>query len=121
MKIAIRTLSPSITSVIAASIVALGGAGIGGAAQAAEPEQTLARKVTYADLNLDTQEGAQLLYARLRYAAMDVCSPLQDRELNRHRVWEQCVDSALSSAVRQVNKPTLTALHDLKVRASSAG
>lgn len=121
MKIAIRTLSPSITSVIAAVVVALGGAVIGGTAQAADTDQPLARAVTYGDLNLDTQEGAKALYARLRYAAMEVCSPLEARELSRHQVWERCVNSALTSAVGKVNKPTVTALHDLRVRASSAG
>jgi UrcA family protein len=121
MKSAIGSHSPSMTSVMAATLVALACIAGGGTAQASDADQNLTRKVSYGDLNLDTQEGAKALYARLRYAAMEVCSPLEARELNRHLVWERCVDGALSSAVGQINKPTVTALHDLKVRASRPG
>lgn len=80
-------------------------------AQASDPMQEgVTRTVTYGDLNLDSRKDVQALYGRLRFAAQEVCSAYEARELARRRVWQTCIASALASAVAQVNNPKLTAL-----------
>jgi UrcA family protein len=110
MKNIIKSQSATISSVIAATLVAFGLIAVAGAAQGAEPSQPLTKTVTYGDLNLDTESGAKVLYVRLRNAAKDVCSPYESKELSRKRVWSVCVSSALASAAEQINKPMVTAL-----------
>jgi UrcA family protein len=71
--------------------------------------------VSYADLNVDTQQGAKVLYARLRQAAHVVCSALNSRDLRFKSEWQRCYDSALSSAVGQVNRIAVTQLYQASV------
>jgi UrcA family protein len=121
MKSPITSKFATIHSVVAATILALACGVSAGKAQASEPFQPLAVKVSYGDLNLDTESGAKVLYARLRYAANDVCSPYESQELPRQRVWKNCVNAALASAVVQINKPMVTAMHSPSVNRSSTG
>src|ERR1700722_1287353 len=97
---------------LAATVVAAICIANAGTVLASEP---LTKKITYNDLDANTEAGAKLLYARLRFAARDVCTPYESSELNRRRTWETCVNNALTSAVRQINKPTVTALHSMSV------
>lgn len=80
-----------------------------GAALAAEPSQPLTKIVHYGDLNLDSEQGAKVLYARLRGAARDVCIPLESVKMTHQ--WQNCFDNAVANAVRQINKTTVSALH----------
>jgi UrcA family protein len=80
-------------------------------ALAAEPTQALTKIVHYGDLNLDSEQGAKVLYARLRSAARQVCSPLQSIDLSLQRQWEVCFNNAIANAVGEVNKTTVSALH----------
>jgi UrcA family protein len=122
MKASIRTPSRSITSMIFVMFVALAGAAASGRAVAQPYGQVLAKKVTYyGDLNLETEAGAKFLYARLRRAAQDVCSPYQSDELARKRVWQTCVERSLSDAVGRINKPLVTALHNKSASRASTG
>jgi UrcA family protein len=121
MKSAITTRTVSMPAVIAASVLALICAASNSRALAAEPDQYLTKMVPYGDLNLDAEAGAKAFYVRLRYAAKYVCSPLEAKELSRHRIWQSCVDQALASAVRRIDKPLVTALHNQSVTISSAG
>jgi UrcA family protein len=111
MKTVIRTQLNSTASVLAAGLFTLICAAIGGGALAAEPSQPLTRIVHYGDLNLDSEQGAKVLYARLRGAAREVCSPLEILDMTRRRLWQTCFDGAVANAVRQVNKTTVSALH----------
>ena len=106
MKNSIKALSTT----IAATLVGLALLAGTGAAQAAQHSEPLTKTVSYADLNLDTESGARVLYVRLRDAAKDVCSPYNSKEVSRKRVWTVCVTSAMTSAAEQINKPMLTAL-----------
>jgi len=117
---AIKNQSQAIASILATAIVAFAGVSKGGAAMAAEPV-TYSKRVTYGDLNLESAEGASVLYARLRRAAREVCSSLDGRELTLRSAWETCVNDALNSAVTQVNKPTVTALHNQSVNRAGNG
>jgi UrcA family protein len=117
MKTWSNTSSRSIIFTIFATFVALASAAV-----VAQPnDQVLTKKVAYSDLNPESEQGAKVLYARLRHAAQDVCSPLQSRELTLQQVWRACVDNALASAVTQVNKPRVTALHNQNANRANAG
>ena len=74
------------------------------------PEQTTV--VRFADLNLSSPEGARALYGRIRSAAQTLCGEqfsLWDG--NRLREWRQCYQTAIERAVRQIDRPALTAVH----------
>ena len=119
MNTSIKTQSKLTASILAASFFALGCAAIG--AQAAESSQSLTKNVAYGDLNLDSDQGTKVLYARLRNAARYVCSPLEGRDLSQKNLWRACFDNALASAVVQINKTSVTALHNQTVNHSTKG
>ena len=64
--------------------------------------------VHFADLDLSHSQGAAVLYHRLRAAAETLCAPLDDRDLGRHMIFKECVQSALSTAVAEVDRAALT-------------
>jgi UrcA family protein len=111
MKTTIKTQSLFTASVVAASFLAFG-APMGARAQAAEPAQSHTTIVKYGDLNLDSEQGAKVLYARLRSAAKNVCSSFEGRDLIQKKHWQGCFDKAVASAVVQVNNIRVTALHN---------
>jgi len=119
MKTSIKTQSRLTACILTAGLFALGFGAIG--AQAAEQSQSLTKVVAYGDPNLDSEQGAKVLYARLRNAARSVCFPLEGRDLNRIALWQGCVDNAVSSAVMQINKASVTALHNQFVNRSAKG
>jgi UrcA family protein len=68
--------------------------------------------VKYNDLNLSTTSGAQQLYTRLKVASSRVCRDVVTSSglpalIDR----AQCAAELLDTAVKDVNKPVLTALH----------
>jgi len=67
--------------------------------------------VGYADLDLNTADGVEALYARLRTAARRVCSQHEGRALINAFEWQACYDQALSTAVSKVKSESLSALH----------
>jgi UrcA family protein len=103
--------TPIKTSMLAVGLFALVFAANGVAALAAEPSQPLTKIVHYGDLNLDSEQGAKVLYARLRGAAREVCSPLESIDLTQQRKWNACFNNAVANAVGQVDKTTVSALH----------
>jgi UrcA family protein len=112
MKTALKTQSKSMASILAAGLFALGFAAIGSTSQAAESSQGLQEVVRYGDLNLDSEQGAKVLYSRLRHAAQHVCAPFEGRDLTQKQVWATCYDQALATAVVKVNKTMVTAVHN---------
>jgi UrcA family protein len=121
MESKIKTQSKSTALIVAATFFALGCAMIGGRAQAADPQQPLTKTVIYGDLNIDSEQGAKMLYARLRGAAKDVCFPFEGRDLIQRSLWRSCFDNAVAAAVLRVNKPNVTALHNQSVSHSTKG
>jgi len=119
MKTTIKNRARSTFSIIAATMAVLAYAASTGRALANQPEEILTKKVTYGDLNLESPQGAKVLYARLRFAARQVCIPLEGIELARQKAWQNCVDNALSGAVGQVNKASVTALHNQTINHSA--
>jgi UrcA family protein len=120
MKTAIKTQSKSMASILAAGAFILGCVAIGGA-QAAEAPQSLTQVIAYGDLNLDSDQGAKVLYSRLRHAARNVCLPLEGRDLVQKNLWQSCFDNAVASAVVQINRSSVTALHNQIVNHSTKG
>jgi UrcA family protein len=121
MKTTIKTQSISAASILAAGFIALSGAATVVPAQAAEPAQSNTKIVRYGDLNLDSEQGAKVLYTRIRGAAGNVCSSLDGRTLTDKKLWQGCFDNAVASAVVQVNKARVTALHNQIINHTTKG
>jgi UrcA family protein len=75
-------------------------------------------KVSYAELDINKPRGLEVLYSRIQRAAKIVCgNDHMLQELARGRHAAACYKTAVDDAVRQINRPTLTALHRAKTRA----
>jgi len=72
-------------------------------------------KVTYTDLNVDKESGAETLYRRLQQASKRVCGVESIKtaggiqELKEQR---RCYEDALDEAVARINNPILTRIHE---------
>jgi UrcA family protein len=86
-------------------------------AHAADPSDDSVRHVDvhFADLNLNSIEGATALYRRLQSAAESVCTEGNPKDLEIAARAKTCVSAAISAAVTQVNQPTLTAYYRSKL------
>lgn len=73
-------------------------------------------KVQYADLNLDREAGVAALYERLRVAAKRVCSDAVSQLLSSRKSHADCIESAISTAVVQINRPTLSKYAQQRLR-----
>jgi len=69
------------------------------------PPETL--NVSYADLDVNTGDGAAVLYHRIRVAAAEVCSIYDARDLAHAALRRSCTDRAVAHAVAAVNLPAL--------------
>lgn len=75
--------------------------------------------INYDDLDISHPQGLEMLYARIQYAAMDVCDyDHNPKELARQRRPAACYRAAVDDAIKQVNKPQLTALHHAKSKSA---
>ena len=71
--------------------------------------------VKFGDLNVSSSEGAEVLYARIRAAAYDVCLEFDNRDNISGLVQrEHCVNDVILGAVTKVNNPALTAVYGAK-------
>jgi UrcA family protein len=83
----------------------------------ADSQQTiqLAPKISvdYAAEDLETQKGVENVYRKLRKASRRVCG-IDGGFLNlsEKTLAQKCVDDTLASAVKKIDRPLLTALHD---------
>ena len=105
-------LHRAITGVLAAAAMTLLTMSFVANARAADDSEE-ARSVTlqYLSRDLDTLQGASILYRRIRAAATRVCSPLESRALERKALWDQCFNNAVANAVAAVHNETLSAYH----------
>jgi UrcA family protein len=70
--------------------------------------------VTYADLNINNEKGAAVLYRRLQVASESVCGirfPRAQKDLQFKKIAEDCYDDALSRAVDAIGSELLLSLH----------
>jgi UrcA family protein len=97
--------------IVASAVVAWGGAST---AQAGEPDNTVVHKVvSFRDLNLNSAEGVEVLYKRIRSAAHDLCADPNRYDLSEFKL-RPCINDAMSRAIAQVNNPMLTSLYESK-------
>ncbi len=71
--------------------------------------------VTFADLNLEKEEGALSLYRRLKQASKQACDYRGLNiagSVNQMVATRQCYLAALSSAVEQIDNDLVTELHN---------
>ncbi|HVN45472.1 MAG TPA: UrcA family protein [Steroidobacteraceae bacterium] len=82
-----------------------------GAAQAADPTAARTVTVAYGDLNLATEAGANVLYARLTAAARTVCAAagVDARNLRQYAAVRSCERQAIAAAVQDVQAPKVAA------------
>jgi len=72
-------------------------------------------QVSFADLNLDSQEGVEVLYRRLKSASSKVCGTgvYQQKSTVKSAVQARaCFQSVLSRSVAKVGNANLTAIHE---------
>jgi UrcA family protein len=89
----------------------------------AKPAPSLTPSVTvhFADLNPSSPEGVRALYGRITNAAETVCgTKLSVWDFSGLRHWKTCYRATIDHAVRQINRPELTALHQ-KTMGKGAG
>jgi UrcA family protein len=95
--------------VLATSMSALA---IAGAAAAQPYEADGARSITvsYGDLNLRSEAGAQVMLERIDAAAATVCGQAPDsRLLDRRAYFDRCKADAVARAIQQLNAPMVSA------------
>jgi UrcA family protein len=96
---------------VASAVIAWGS---GNAAQAGEPDNPVPHKVvSFHDLNLNSPEGAAVLYRRINAAAYEVCGNPDRYDLSELKL-HRCVKDAVSRAIAQINSPMLTSLYQAK-------
>ncbi|MGI9263135.1 MAG: UrcA family protein [Woeseiaceae bacterium] len=81
----------------------------------AEDFQGRAEKVTYSDLNVEKDAGAQSLYRRLQHASKRVCGVEASKNAGGIREISQqqrCYRETLDQAVAKINNATLSGIHE---------
>jgi UrcA family protein len=69
------------------------------------------RTVSYADLNLSQADGVAKLYARIGFAARQVCQYQDSASLHQAKLTQECTRDSIARAVRDVGVPALTQYH----------
>jgi UrcA family protein len=132
MKIAIRTLTKSMTFMMTVGCFALCCTAIGDTALASEPTAAEAPPATgqsithwsvslpvgYSDLDVSKLSGAKILYMRIRFAAETLC---KSAATWGKKEGEACVSKAVNDAVAGVNAPLLTQYSQLRSKGDKAG
>jgi len=111
-----RKISLGSSALVTALLLATGTAG------AADRTATSADiAVKFSEVQLNNEADAENLYKKLRSAARAVC----DDNAGGHRTLEvrtraeKCVNQVLADAVRRIDKPMLSALHETKTAKTS--
>jgi UrcA family protein len=98
------------------ALTAAGILGSGYALAAAGSDSAPQLTVRYADLDLNTEDGAAKLLRRINFAATRVC-PEASHDLRLAALARECRAAATARAVEQVHSVRLTALHATKAGA----
>ena len=101
--------------IIASAILVLGIPAIASSSQFVNDEGDTVVRVSYADLNLSSQAGLDVLYSRLQAASNSFCGPRRSlREAGSQQQLisnKQCYSNLLSRLVAKVGNPELTEIH----------
>jgi len=98
-------------------VIVLGGPAVVLASTSSHLETNKAT-VSYADLNLENEEGVRVFYQRLQHASKEVCG-ITSRKIpesilmrsSRRRATHQCYLHTLSNAVDKFDNEDLTRIH----------
>jgi UrcA family protein len=95
---------------VATFIVVGFGASSGVSAQTMGPIDVV---VSFADLNIENEAGAKVLYARLLDASREVCgsNPMQSSGTIGRLNFDRCYRETLAEAVAEIDKESLTRVH----------
>ena len=75
--------------------------------------------VSYSDVSFGDTAGAANVYRKLKLAARRVCGVNHGtKTLELQLAAQACYEEALANAVRKIDRPTLTAVHESKVSKS---
>ncbi len=91
-------------------VIALGGPAVVLADAASFVEETQAT-VSYADLNLESEEGVQVLYRRQQRASREVCVVTSLMIAESRQQAQRCYRQTLSNAVDKIDNEDLTRIH----------
>ncbi len=98
-------------------VIVLGGPAVVLASTSSHLETNKAA-VSYADLNLENEEGVRVLYQRLQHASKEVCGITSLKipesilaKSSRRRATQQCYRESLSNAVDKFDNEDLTRIH----------
>ena len=72
------------------------------------PQSPQSLTVQFGDLNLNNAQGVDALFKRIKNAAESVCNEFEGRTLKERQLYSDCVDTALSTAIARVDRPTLS-------------
>lgn len=95
-----------------AAVVAFGLSAAAFGAYAGQTDDVPTRTVRYADLDLNTQKGATVLYNRIHEAAEQVCGYDGWQPIAVAAPVRACVDKAVASSVHAMNNARLTGVYD---------
>jgi UrcA family protein len=102
-----------IARVLGASLLATAALAIAGTASAQADDPSI--HVSYADLNLHSQQGARAILGRIEDAADQVCGGQPDmRQLTERALYQACRRQAVEHAVRDLDAPVVTAMAGMK-------
>ena len=103
-------MTTTTTAIIGSALMAIGLAGASNAAWADQANQDVTQSVVkYADLNLNSPAGIEVLYRRIERAARTVCQlPLDIRELSISVRQGSCEQQAVARAIEKVRVPALS-------------
>jgi UrcA family protein len=76
-----------------------------GSADSAPPARV---SVSYADLDINTVDGAAVLYHRIRVAAAQVCAIYDSRDPAQQALRQSCTERAVIEGVAAVDNPVLS-------------
>ena len=85
-----------------------------------DPSVTRSGKVSLADLNLSTPEGANAARDRLRQAARRLCARVADElDLSHQANYVACVDESLAVALRKITEAATATASNTSVQTSA--
>ena len=100
--------------IIAAAVIAFGAPAIASTG-ADNGLKGAAVKVSFADLNLQKEAGAKVLYRRLQQASKKACGVESYRNagsVSESAKMQDCYESSLTSSVAKVDSALLTKIHE---------
>ena len=97
------------TLILCSALVALATPAFARVQPVAGDPDVLQTSVSYADLDLTRPAGADVMIARVRRAAQQVCGQELFAEHNRARHISACVRTAMDGAFAQLDAPLVTA------------